>query len=74
MTRQAALKEVEAGSVVGFLFKLKASAVLHELTELTWVASTQLLQRSLNLLFLDVDYLLEKTFHSTEERWEDDVT
>ena len=54
MARQATLEEVKAGPVVGLLFELEASAVLHELTELTWVASTQLLQRSLNLLFLDV--------------------
>ena len=49
----AAFKEVEAGAIIGLLLELQLAAVLHELTELTWLAATKLFQGRLNLLLLD---------------------
>jgi len=54
----ARLEEVDAKAVVWLLFKFQLAAVLHELAELNWMASAQLLQRRLNLLLLDVVVLL----------------
>lgn len=54
MARHARLKKANAGPVVRLLFKLERAAVLHELSEFTWVAPAQFLKRRLNLLFLDV--------------------
>jgi len=52
--RHAALEEVEAGAVVGLLLKLQGAAVLHVFTELTWMATAELLKRRFDLLLLDV--------------------
>ena len=54
MSRQASFEETNASSVVRFLLKLERAAVLHELAELNGMSAAQLLQRRLNLLFLNV--------------------
>lgn len=42
-----------AGAIVWLLLEFEAAAVLHELTELAWVAAAQLLKRRFNLLLLN---------------------
>lgn len=54
----AAFKVVKALTVVGLLFKLERTAVLHILAELARMAATKLLQTRLNLLLLNVVVLL----------------
>ena len=54
MPLQAALEKAHARPVVRLLLELECTAVLHELTELRGVTAAQLLQRRLDLLFLDV--------------------
>ena len=49
-----AFKKVDTGAIVGLLFKLKRTTVLHELKELSWVTLAKFFKRSLDLLFLDV--------------------
>lgn len=50
----ASLEEADASAIVRILLKLERATVFHELTELNGVTSTQLLQRRLNLLLLNV--------------------
>jgi len=45
-------------AIVRFLIEFELTAVLHELAELTWVASAKLFEARLDLLFLDVVVLL----------------
>ena len=54
MPLQTALEKAYARPVVRLLFEFECTAVLHELTELRRVTAAQLLQRRLDLLFLDV--------------------
>ena len=54
MSLHASLEEVYAGTIVRFLFEFKRATVLHELEEFAGVTLAQVLQRRLNLLFLDV--------------------
>lgn len=77
----AVLEEAKAGPVVGLLLELQLAAVLHVLTELGRVSTAKLLQRSLNLLLLDVVvlFILGATWKSlpwelTLEEVEEDVT
>ena len=52
--RHTTLEETNASPVVWLLLKFERAAILHELTELRWVATAQFLQRRFNLLLLDV--------------------
>lgn len=54
----AALEVVQGLPVVGFLLELERPAVFHVLTELRGVASAELLEARLDLLFLDIVVLL----------------
>lgn len=54
MAGHAGLEEFDAPPIVGLLLEGERSAVLHEFLELMWVASTQLFQRRVDLLLLDV--------------------
>ena len=54
MSSHAVVKEPHTLVILWLLLELKLSAVLHELLELMWDASTQLSQRSIDLLLLDI--------------------
>ena len=54
----AALEEGQTGLVVGLLLELERAAVLHELFEFGGLATAEVLQRGLDLLFLDGRVLL----------------
>ena len=58
MTVKALLEKTNHELVVRILFKLQLSAVLHELLEFYRVTLAQLLERSLDLLFLDIIILV----------------
>mgnify|MGYP000150200395 CR=1 FL=1 len=58
MSRHATFKESDRSSVVWLLLEFEGTAVLHELTEFGGVPTAKLLQRSLNLLLLNVVVLL----------------
>lgn len=58
MPLHATFKETDACSVVWLLLEFEGTAVFHELTELGGVPAAELLQRSLNLLLLNVVVLL----------------
>ena len=55
---QARFEEADASPIVRLLLEFEGTAVLHELSEFRRVATTELLQRSLNLLLLDRIVLL----------------
>ena len=56
--RHAPIEESLTCPVVGLLLELECAAVLHELTELRGLSAAKFLQRSLNLLLLDIVVLL----------------
>ena len=58
MPCQTVFKQSDALLVVGLLFELKGSAVLHELFEFVGVSLGQVFQRRFNLLLLDGRILL----------------
>ena len=57
-TLHAALKEGQAGLVVGLLLEFKGSAVLHELFEFRGLSTAEVFEGGLDLLLLDGGVLL----------------
>jgi len=58
VSRHTALKQSQASSIVGFLFEIELSTVLHKLLELVGLAAAEFLKGSLNFLFFDSSVLL----------------
>ena len=57
-TLHAALKEGQAGLVVGLLLEFKRTAVLHKFFEFGGLTTAQVFERGLDLLLLDGGVLL----------------